>query len=59
MRPVFFTCRLQPGCSRHPTMLPRLMCSSLSRNLSASIFQNREGGSWVPLPRGWAMVPLQ
>ena len=38
MRPVFPTCRLQPDCSRRPTMLPRLMCSSLSRSLWASIY---------------------
>ena len=61
MRPVFPTCRLQPDCSRRPTMLPRLMCSSLSRSLWASIYLSRRawGASWVPLPRGWAMVPLQ
>ena len=59
--PCVSGCRLLPSCSPRPTMLPHLMCSSLGRSLSASICQDRRawGGSWVPLPRGWAMVPLQ
>lgn len=59
--PCVSGCRLLPSCSPRPTMLPHLMCSSLSRSPLALICQDRRAwvGSWVPLFHGWAMVALQ